>query len=103
MSGSLEDPPQSLQSPISHSEIFKTVGESKRQQIVASVQSQDVSLGMVDPVTGRSLLHKLLTHVTNGNKIVLDKLDSAVTASGDDPDDDDYTVKVVNNNNVLLT
>ena len=67
MSATVEDPPSSSssssKSPMSHSEIFNIVGEGKRKQIVASVQSPDISLGMVDPVTGRSLLYKLLTQV----------------------------------------
>ena len=42
----------------------------------------------------RSLLHKLLTTITNGDKIVVDKLDSCITASGEDVDDGEYGIIV---------
>ena len=41
-----------------------------------------------------SLLHQLLTSITNGDKIVGDKLDSCITASADDVDDDEYGIIV---------
>merc|ERR1719245_1645514 len=49
---------------------------------------------MVDPSTGRSLLYNLLTLVTNGDKIVLEKLDSCITTSTEDTDDDDFAIRV---------
>ena len=42
----------------------------------------------------RSLLYKLLTLVTNGDKIVLEKLDSCITTSTEDTDDDDFAIRV---------
>ena len=39
---------------------------------------------------GRSLVYKLLTSVTNGDKIVLEKLDACVSTTHDDPDNKDY-------------
>lgn len=51
MSGSLEE--NELNSPRSHSEVFNVVSGSKRKQIVSTVMESGVSLGMVDPTTGR--------------------------------------------------
>ena len=42
----------------------------------------------------RSLLHKLLTTITNGDKIVAEKLDSCIAVNGDDVDDADFAVIV---------
>ena len=42
----------------------------------------------------RSLLYNLLTLVTNGDKIVLEKLDSCITSSSEDSDDDDFAIRV---------
>ena len=42
----------------------------------------------------RSLLHKLLTNTTNGDKVVVSKLDSCVSATGEDVDDDEYGIIV---------
>ena len=50
MSGSVEE--ESLPA-ISHSEVFSTVAGGKRKQIRSRVMEQGVSLGMVDPSTGR--------------------------------------------------
>lgn len=51
MSGSVEE--ESLPAIVSHSEVFSTVSGGKRKQIQARVMEQGVSLGMVDPSTGR--------------------------------------------------
>ena len=40
------------------------------------------------------MLYKLLTLVTNGDKIVLEKLNSCVTSSTEDSDDDDFAIRV---------
>ena len=45
----------------------------------------------------RSLLHVLLTSLTNGDKIVLDKLDSCVTATREDLDDHEFAIIVDHN------
>ena len=50
MSGTVEE--ESLPA-ISHSEVFSTVSGGKRKLIQARVMEQGVSLGMVDPSTGR--------------------------------------------------
>ena len=50
MSGKVEE--ESLPA-ISHSEVFSTVLGGKRKLIQARVMEQSVSLGMVDPSTGR--------------------------------------------------
>ena len=42
----------------------------------------------------RSLLHKLLTTITNGDRIVLNKLDSCITTVGDDTDDENFALSV---------
>jgi len=94
MSGSVEETEKNLNSPRSHSEVFNIVSGSKRKHIVNTVMESGVSLGMVDPTTGRSLLYKLLTLVTNGDKIVLEKLDAGVTATSENDDDDDFAVQI---------
>merc|ERR1711892_260527 len=78
----------------SNAEVFSVMELKERDQVVKVVRQEDVSLGMEDPSTGRSLLHKLLTTVTNGDKIVVDKLDSCISASGEDVDDDGYGIIV---------
>ena len=40
-------------SPVSHSDLFKVVSSGKRDQILEAVRQDEVSLGMVDPTTGR--------------------------------------------------
>ena len=50
MSGTVEESVPA----ISHSEVFNTVAGGKRKQILARVMEPEVSLGMVDPSTGRS-------------------------------------------------
>jgi hypothetical protein len=75
-------------------EVFSVVDTKERNQVLKVVKQEDVSLGLVDPTTGRSLLYKLLTSITNGDKIAHEKLDACVTASGDDSDDDGYAVGV---------
>ena len=42
----------------------------------------------------RSLLYKILTTITNGDKIAVEKLDSCITANGEDVDAADYAVGV---------
>merc|ERR1712128_416330 len=79
---------------MSHVEVFTVMESKERDQVVKVVKQEEVSLGMVDPTTGRSLLHKLLTTITNGDKIVVDKLDACISASGEDVDDDGYGIIV---------
>ena len=55
MSGAVEE--NELNSPPSHSEVFNTVSGSKRKLIVGTVMESGVSLGMVDPTTGRYICH----------------------------------------------
>merc|ERR1711953_191051 len=75
-------------------DIFKVVSRAKRDQILETVRQEEVSLGMVDPTTGRSLLYKLLTAVTNGDKVVIEKLDSGVSSTCEDVDDEDFAITV---------
>ena len=42
-----------INSPVSHSDLFKVVSGGKRDQILERVRQDEVSLGMVDPTTGR--------------------------------------------------
>ena len=44
---------ESGNNPVSHSDLFKVVSSGKRDQILETVRQQDVSLGMVDPTSGR--------------------------------------------------
>merc|ERR1712013_353820 len=78
----------------SPAEVFSVVNSKDRGQVVKVVKQEDVSLGLVDPTTGRSLLYKLLATITNGDKIAVEKLDSCVIANGDDADADNYAVSV---------
>merc|ERR1712013_755055 len=67
----------------SPAEVFSVVNSKDRGQVVKVVKQEDVSLGLVDPTTGRSLLYKLLATITNGDKIAVEKLDSCVIANAD--------------------
>ena len=42
-----------IKSQVSHSDLFKVVSSGKRDQILEAVRQDEVSLGMVDPTTGR--------------------------------------------------
>ena len=66
-------------------QVFEVLRKGTRKDVVRLVEEKDVTLGMVDPTSGRSvdytnttfrifsrsLMYKLLTTVTNGDKIVL--------------------------------
>jgi len=80
--------------PRTHTEVFGILEKGTRKDVKTVVEEQEVSLGMIDPTSGRSLLYKILTTITNGDKLVLDKLDACISTTGDDPDDDDWAVTV---------
>ena len=44
---------ESGNNPVSHSDLFKVVSSGKRDQILETVRQSEVSLGMVDPTSGR--------------------------------------------------
>jgi hypothetical protein len=46
----------------------------------------------------RTLLYKLMTEITNGDKIVLDKLDTCIAPTGDDENDQEYSIMIDNRN-----
>lgn len=86
--------PGALLGTTTHAEVFSVLEGKKRDEVVKVVSREEVSLGMIDPVTGRSLLHKLLTTITNGDRVVLAKLDTAVSTTMEDQDQEDFSVVV---------
>ena len=78
----------------SHTEVFGILEKGTRKEVKSVLEEKEVSLGMIDPTSGRSLLYKTLSNITNGDKLVLDKLDTCVSTSSEDPDDEDWAVTV---------
>ena len=58
---------------------FKRGSQFSRSELVKSVQLDRLSLGSKLQHSGRSVLYHLLSDVINGDKIVLQKLDSQIT------------------------
>jgi len=77
-----------------HTEVFGILEKGSRKEVKSVLEEKDVSLGMIDPTSGRSLLYKVLSNITNGDKLVLGKLDSCVSTTSEDPDDEDWAVTV---------
>ena len=77
-----------------HTEVFGILEKGTRKDVKALLEEKEVSLGMIDPTSGRSLLYKTLSSITNGDKLVLEKLDSCVSTTSEDPDDEDWAVTV---------
>ena len=77
-----------------HTEVFGILEKGTRKDVKALLEEKEVSLGMIDPTSGRSLLYKTLSSITNGDKLVLKKLDSCVSTTSEDPDDEDWAVTV---------
>ena len=77
-----------------HTEVFGILEKGSRKEVKSVLEEKDVSLGMIDPTSGRSLLYKILSNITNGDKLVLGKLDSCVSTTSEDPDDEDWAVTV---------
>jgi len=77
-----------------HTEVFGILEKGSRKDVKSVLEEKEVSLGMIDPTSGRSLLYKTLSNITNGDKLVLDKLDSCVSTTSEDPDDEDWAVTV---------
>ena len=74
--------------------IFQVVKSGNRDEIRHALMNPDVKLGMLDPVSGKSLMYELLTQVINGDKLVLEKLDASVGTTNDDPNSSDYAVLI---------
>ena len=77
-----------------HTEVFGILEKGSRKDVKSVLEEKEVSLGMIDPTSGRSLLYKTLSNITNGDKLVLDKLDSCISTTGEDPNDEDWAVTV---------
>ena len=77
-----------------HTEVFGILEKGSRKEVKSVLEEKEVSLGMIDPTSGRSLLYKTLSNITNGDKLVLEKLDSCVSTTSEDPDDEDWAVTV---------
>jgi len=55
----------------SHTEVFGILEKGSRKDVKSVLDEKEVSLGMIDPTSGRSLLYKILSNITNGDKLVL--------------------------------
>jgi len=77
-----------------HTEVFGILEKGTRKEVKSVLEEKEISLGMIDPTSGRSLLYKTLSNITNGDKLVLDKLDSCISTTGENPDDEDWAVTV---------
>ena len=77
-----------------HTEVFGILEKGTRKEVKSVLEEKEVSLGMIDPTSGRSLLYKTLSNITNGDKLVLEKLDSCISTTGENPDDEDWAVTV---------
>ena len=54
----------------------------------------NVSLGLVDPVDGITLVYDLLTKVTNGDKLIIKKLDACIRTTSDNPYSEDFSIVI---------
>ena len=75
-------------------EVFGVFEKGTRDDIQEKILDPRVSLALKCPEDGESLISKLLTKVTNGDKIVLEKLDACIRKTHDDPDNKDYGVAI---------
>jgi len=77
-------------------DLFNLLDNGSRQEISEAVMNPEVRLGDLDRNSGNSLLYDLLTKVTNGDKIVLQKLDKSVGATNNavDPDSEDFNILI---------
>ena len=75
-------------------DVFSVFKVGNREQIRKKILDPRVSLALKCPEFGVSLASKLLTQVTNGDKIVLEKLDQCLFPLHTDPNDKDYGVGI---------
>ena len=75
-------------------DVFAVFKGGNREQIREKILDPRVSLALKCPEFGVSLASKLLTQVTNGDKIVLAKLDRCVKTTHGDPHDKEYGVAI---------
>ena len=75
-------------------EVFGVFKDGSREKIREKILDPRLSLALKCPEFGVSLASKLLTQVTNGDKIVLEKLDQCITTTHDDPNNEDHGVKI---------
>ena len=74
--------------------VFRVVDRGDFEEIKAMVMNPNISLGLVDPVDGITLVHDLLTKVTNGNELIMKKLDACVSTTTDDVDSVQFAIKI---------
>jgi len=75
-------------------EVFGVFKDGNREKIRETILDPRLSLALKCPEFGVSLASKLLTQVTNGDKIVLEKLDQCITTTHDDPNHKDHGVRI---------
>lgn len=73
---------------------FRIIEHGTRQEIILAVMNPEVRLGDKHPISGNTLLYELLNQVTNGDEIVLQKLDTCVGTTNDDPNSANYSVLI---------
>ena len=87
-----------MEGEVDPDKVFRTVDSGNRQEIEALVLNPSVSLGLVDPVDGITLVYDLLTKVINGEKIVMKKLDACVSSTVEDVDLETFAIKIDHKN-----
>ena len=75
-------------------EVFGVFKGRNREKIREKILDPKLSLALKCPEFGVSLASKLLHQVTNGDKIVLEKLDQCISTTHKDPNDEDYGVAI---------
>jgi len=75
-------------------DVFGVFKDGSREKIREKILDRRLSLALKCPEFGVSLASKLLTQVTNGDKIVLEKLDQCITTIHDDPNHEDHGVRI---------
>jgi len=92
---------KSSKSAVSPMDIFRSIENKDRNATKELVMRNDVSLGLTDSISGRSLMYCLLNKVCNGDKLVKAKLDSCLSTTNQDPDSEEFSVLVDHSKLVL--
>ena len=74
--------------------VFAVFKDGNREKIREKIMDPNLSLALRCPEFNVSVAWKLLHDVTNGDKIVLEKLDHCLKTTHDDPNNKDYGVSI---------
>ena len=75
-------------------DVFAVFKDGNREKIREKIMDPNLSLALRCPEFNVSVAWKLLHDVTNGDKIVLEKLDHCLKTTHDDPNNKDYGVSI---------